>query len=129
MAGPGHPPDAPPLGPQGVKSAFELAWDATLPAGVPLTLRGRSWSGLASIAGVEVSTDGGASWRRAALDGPNDAGAWARWEIDWVAPPGRHELMARATDAAGRWQPAATPFNVNGYMFCAVARHPVTAIG
>ena len=43
---------------QNVKSAFELAWPATLPTG-PYLLRGRSWSGKGKIVRVEVSTDGG----------------------------------------------------------------------
>jgi DMSO/TMAO reductase YedYZ molybdopterin-dependent catalytic subunit len=53
MSGPGHPADAPPLEHQDVKSAFELAWGALLPARVPLTLRGRSWSGRFPIRRVE----------------------------------------------------------------------------
>ena len=43
-----------------------------------------------------------------------------------AAPGGSYELLARATDAAGRQQPLATPFNDNGYFFDAVVRHPVT---
>ena len=39
---------------------------------------------------------------------------------------GRSELLARATDAAGRRQPDRVPFNCDGYLFWAVARHPVT---
>src|SRR5690606_41426122 len=34
---------------QPVKSAFELAWDARLPLGEHLVLRGRSWSGRGRI--------------------------------------------------------------------------------
>ncbi len=31
------------------RSAFELAWGATLPAGRPVTLTGRSWSGATTL--------------------------------------------------------------------------------
>jgi DMSO/TMAO reductase YedYZ molybdopterin-dependent catalytic subunit len=113
------------LGEQPVKSAFELPWDAEL-RGRRLTLQGRSWSGHAPIGRVDVSTDGGASWRRARLHGPNRPQAWVRWELPWHDPPrGRHELLARATDRAGTTQPDAVPFNENGYQFWAVVRHPV----
>jgi DMSO/TMAO reductase YedYZ molybdopterin-dependent catalytic subunit len=129
MTGHGHPADAPPLAHQDVKSAFELAWDALVPARVPLTLRGRSWSGRFPIRRVDVSADGGASWSPARLVEPNQAGAWVRWELDWTpSAPGRYELRARATDAGGRVQPFEVPLNDNGYMFWAVVRHPVVAV-
>jgi DMSO/TMAO reductase YedYZ molybdopterin-dependent catalytic subunit len=113
---------------QPVKSAFELAWAAVLPAGQRLLLTGRSWSGGAPIRDVEVSTDGGASWRRARLRGPNQEHVWVRWEVPWTPTSGRHELLARATDRAGLTQPDRVPFNDGGYQFWAVARHPVRAL-
>ena len=129
MTGPAYPPDSPPLGEQPVKSAFELAQDAELPAGRRIDLHGRSWSGHGAIRRVEVSTDGGASWRRARLRGPNRPHAWVRWELPWRDPePGRHELLARATDREGNTQPDRVPFNDNGYQFWAVVRHPVRVL-
>jgi DMSO/TMAO reductase YedYZ molybdopterin-dependent catalytic subunit len=113
---------------QPVKSAFELGWEAVLPAGERRLLTGRSWSGGAPIRDVEVSTDGGASWRRARLRGPNLQHAWVCWELPWTPSPGRHELLARATDRAGLTQPDRVPFNEGGYQFWAVVRHPVTAL-
>jgi DMSO/TMAO reductase YedYZ molybdopterin-dependent catalytic subunit len=113
------------LAEQPVKSAFELAWDARLPAR-RTELHGRSWSGHGAIRRVEVSTDGGTSWRRARLHGPNVPRAWVRWSLDWRDPrPGRHELLARATDSTGTTQPDSVPFNENGYQFWAIVRHPV----
>ena len=113
---------------QNVKSAFELGWNAELPAGRRITLHGRSWSGHAPIRHVDVSTDGGASWRRARLRGPNLRHAWARWELPWTPAPGPHELLARATDRSGLTQPDTVEFNSAGYGFWAVVRHPVTAV-
>jgi len=112
---------------QPVKSAFELAWNARLPAGRCITLRGRSWSGHAPIRAVQVSTDGGASWLPARLRGPNLPHVWVRWELPFTPRAGRHELLARATDGTGLTQPDTVPFNRGGYQFWAVARHPVTA--
>ena len=42
MTGAAYPPDSPPLTTQPVKSAFELAWGAELPAGQPHLLTGRA---------------------------------------------------------------------------------------
>ncbi|WP_053175450.1 sulfite oxidase [Nonomuraea sp. SBT364] len=111
---------------QPVKSAFELAWDATLPAGGPYVLRGRSWSGHGRIVRVEVSTDGGATWRKAGHHGQHLVRAWLPWHVEWApSRPGQHVLMARATDETGATQPAATPWHPQGYGFDAVVRHPV----
>ncbi|MFC7733103.1 molybdopterin-binding protein [Actinomadura keratinilytica] len=110
-----------------VKSAFELAWDATLKGGRTHVLHGRSWSGNGRVRRVEVSLDGGATWRDARLHGPAPARAWVRWELPWRPPgPGRYELLARATDETGAVQPATVPYNTLGYLFGAVVRHPVT---
>ena len=111
---------------QVTKSAFELPWGAPVPLGRRRTLHGRSWSPRGPIRRVDVSTDGGASWHRAHLHGPNRPSGWARWTLPWTPRRrGRTELLARATDAAGRRQPDRVPFNADGYMFWAVARHPV----
>ena len=117
----------PGLSVQPVKSAFELEWDASLPAHRRIVLSGRSWSGHAPIRRVEVSTDGGAHWRKAHLHGPNERYGWAHWELPWTPAEGRHELLARATDRRGNTQPDTVPFNEGGYQFWAVVRHPVTA--
>ncbi len=77
---------------------------------------------------MDVSTDGGASWRRAKLHGPNLPNAWVRWELPWTPPAGRHELLARATDRSRLTQPDTVEFNSAGYGFWAVVRHPVTAV-
>jgi hypothetical protein len=118
-----------PLGGQVVKSAFELALNATLP-NTHQVLNGRSWSGLAPIKRVDISIDGGLSWHPARLRSPNLPRAWVRWEFPWTPPgPGNYALQARATDWAGRTQPATVPFNTLGYLFWAVVKHPVTVAG
>ncbi len=124
-----YPPDSPPLTSQVVKSAFELPRPATVTAGRPVLLTGRSWSGRGRIRAVEVSADGGATWRPAHLD-PRDRWrhSWRRWSIPWRPPAGAHELLARAVDDRGNRQPDTTPFNSNGYLFDAVVRHAVTAV-
>ena len=114
------------LSTQVVKSAFELASGATLP-NQRQVLTGRSRSGLAPIKRVDISTDGGVTWRPARLSWPNLPNAWVRWEYPWTPPgPGNYTLQARATDWAGRTQPATVPFNTLGYLFWAIIKQPVT---
>lgn len=127
MTGPGYPADAPPLGVNPVRSAWELPWDAVLPARPHLEVTGRSWSGAGPVARIDVSTDGGQSWSRATVLRPGHRGGWTQWAHIWRHPSsGDHELLARATDVLGRTQPLSTPFNDGGYFFDAVVRHPVT---
>ncbi|SDG04260.1 Mo-co oxidoreductase dimerisation domain-containing protein [Sinosporangium album] len=128
MFGPDFPPEGgKPVTSQVVKSAFELPWDATFRAGRRYVLRGRSWSGNGHIGRVEVSTDGGLTWRRALMHGPRLAPAWARWHAEWSPTrPGPYVLMARAVDEHGRGQPDVSVYNTHGYLFDAVVRHPVT---
>lgn len=126
LTGPTYPPDSPPLTNQAIKSAFELPFGATFPAGTRQVLTGRSWSGQRPIRTVEVSDDGGATWNRAWLRRPNIPNAWVRWRFPWTAPAaGNYELLARATDWSGHTQPATVPFNDLGYLFWAVVKHPV----
>jgi sulfane dehydrogenase subunit SoxC len=118
-------PDSPLVTEQAVKSALELPFPATLAAG-PQTLTGRSWSGKGTIAAVDVSVDGGVTWRPARLDLVNLSQAWVRWSFPWSPTPGQYVVKVRATDSVGRVQPATVPFNTQGYLFWAVVDHPVT---
>jgi len=119
---------SPPVTSQVVKSAFELPVGAQLQAGKAQVLSGRSWSGGGSIKRVDVSTDGGATWKPATLHGANIANAWARWAFTWTPPgAGSYTLRARAADSSGNVQPASVPFNDGGYLFGAIVQHPVIA--
>ena len=76
-------------------------------AGANYRVAGAAWTGGGEIAKVEVSTDGGASWKNASLGRESIANAWRLWEFDWETPatPGPCTLLARATDSHGRTQP------------------------
>ncbi|MFJ4468401.1 sulfite oxidase [Streptomyces sp. NPDC089424] len=130
LFGPAHPAQgSAPLTRQTVKSAFELAGGATFAVGEGQVLHGRSWSGAGAVARVDVSTDGGASWRRARLHDRPRAGTWTRWSVAWTPErPGATQLLARATDTHGRRQPDVAVPNTQGYLFDAVVRHPVTVV-
>jgi DMSO/TMAO reductase YedYZ molybdopterin-dependent catalytic subunit len=78
-------------------------------------LNGRAWSGTGPITAVDVSGDGGATWVPAELSPLMDDWTWRWWTCWWtVTKPGRYELLARATDAAGNVQPVTQPAGVPG---------------
>jgi len=78
-------------------------------------VQGRAWSGLAPVAAVEVSTDGGESWAAAELDPEEGRWAWRGWRFRWQAEPGQHVLCSRARDEKGNEQPVDPPWNLGGY--------------
>jgi len=54
---------------------------------------------------VEVSVDGGATWRPARVAARGADHQWQKFAYPWDAAPGGHELHVRATDERGRTQP------------------------
>lgn len=81
------------------------ALQEVVPARRPYRVFGAAWTGESEVARVEVSTDGGKTWAAARLQGQGGPYTWRFWEYTWKAPaPGRHILMARATDKRGRTQ-------------------------
>ena len=76
---------------------------------------------------VEVSVDGCARWDVAELGPDAEQYAWRAWRWTWHAEtPGRYELAARATDAAGNVQPVDPPWNRQGMANNHAQRVPVT---
>jgi DMSO/TMAO reductase YedYZ molybdopterin-dependent catalytic subunit len=126
LFGPAYPSGGMFITTQPVRSAFELGWNARLPANQEYLLTGRSWSGNGPIARTEISTDGGRHWHPAIPRDPGAPAAWHRWEFRWRTPgPGSYTLRARATDVTGASQPATVPGNTFGYQFDGMAGHPV----
>ena len=68
-------------------------------------LRGLAWSGRGRIRRVEVSADGGKTWRRAALDGPVLPMSFTRFRIPWLWNGEPAVLQSRAVDDSGAEQP------------------------
>ncbi len=107
----------------------EPASGASLAAG-PVALRGYAVATDRAIARVDLSGDGGRTWRQARLEdhGPSGWG-WTFWHSELVLQPGEHEICARAWDAAGQTQPALPDdtWNFKGYLSTAWHRIRVTA--
>jgi len=85
---------------------------------VPATgyrLAGAAWSGEDEVVKVEISTDGGATWRPVDVLRPRSGYSWYRWEHRWQpSGPGRHTLMSRATNDKGETQPMEFPNKWDG---------------
>ncbi len=68
-------------------------------------VQGYAFAGTRGIMRVELSTDGGESWREATLEPEMSSFAWRFWRYRWELPlPGRRSITVRATDGAGRIQ-------------------------
>jgi sulfane dehydrogenase subunit SoxC len=111
------------LAPPGVPDFFTRR--RSLPPG-PCVLEGRAWSGVAPVAEVGVSVDGGETWSAAELGDDIGRWAWRRWSFEWDAPPGEHVLRCRARDEAGNEQPLDGEWNVGGYANNGAQRVAVT---
>ena len=71
-------------------------------------IAGLAWSGHGKVSQVEVSADGGQSWAKADLAGPLLSKSLTRFALPWQWDGKPTTLLCRATDEAGRRQPART---------------------
>ncbi len=84
----------------------------------PQEVVGVAFSGDAPLQGVEVSIDGGQTWRPAALEGEPGVGRWQVFRLKFEQrTPGRASAVARATDRQGNKQPEQAPWNPSGYFW------------
>jgi len=68
-------------------------------------INGIAWSGRGRVERVEVSVDGGQSWRNAELQGPVLPLAHTRFRMDWTWDGGEVILQSRCVDNTGYTQP------------------------
>ena len=97
----------------------------------PATLRGYAIASARAVARVDVSVDGGRSWRQAELERePAAPWSWTFWRLSVDLPRGEHELAVRAWDAAGQTQPALPDhiWNFKGYLSAAWHRVRVKVV-
>ena len=90
-------------------------------------IQGVAFGGMNAIKGVEVSVDGGKTWKQARLIGP-DMGkyAWRQFALQADLPKGSYTLASRATDDKGNVQPETRGENQSGYNNTSWADHAVT---
>jgi hypothetical protein len=87
-----------------------------LTRGKSVEISGWAWDGGSGIRAVEVSVDGGQSWRAATLGPDLGQFAWRafRFAVD-AAVPGSRSLAVRATSRVGARQPEQLTPNPSGY--------------
>lgn len=107
-------PDQPSMWEMNVKS-FVTHPSAEATAG-KVQITGVAFSGGKSVTKVEVSTDGGKSWKEAKFVGP-DLGkfAWRPFVLETELSAGKYTIVSRATDESGATQPEDYPPNERGY--------------
>ena len=78
---------------------------------------GLAWAGEDAVATVEISLDGGQTWRSVPLGGQRAPYSWCSWEYAWdIDTAGTYQILARATSTRGQVQPAQhDPLN-GGYL-------------
>ncbi len=73
--------------------------------GDQIQVGGHAYAGTRGVRAVEVSIDGGDSWREATLSEPlAGQDVWRQWKYEYD-DPGDHEVIARAIEADGTVQP------------------------
>ena len=76
-------------------------------------ITGLAWSGWGAVRRVEVSTDGGKSWKDAKLQTPVLKMAHTRFNFDWNWDGEEAVLQSRCTDDQGEVQPSLAELNKN----------------
>jgi DMSO/TMAO reductase YedYZ molybdopterin-dependent catalytic subunit len=96
---------------------------AQLPAGKAMVVRGIAWDGGYGIRMVDVSVDGGQTWRAAELGPDLGRFSWRQWSYAIASPvKGTYTIMAKATNAMGTSQTFDPIFNPAGYHHNVVQR-------
>lgn len=82
----------------------------------PVQIKGVAFGGINAVKSVEVSIDGGKTWKQARLVGP-DMGryAWRQFVLPATLEPGSHTIACMVVDAEGNRQPEGRVENAGGY--------------
>jgi hypothetical protein len=107
------------------RSFFTNVTEATkLAPGAPTPLRGIAFGGDCGVAKVDLSLDGGQSWRGAELGRDEGTYSFRRWQAQVTAPAtGALDLAVRCTNTNGLAQPDAPNWNSGGFM-----RNPIERV-
>lgn len=68
-------------------------------------IRGFAWSGMGKVEAVDITLDGGRSWRQAALEEPVLDKCLTRFRYNWNWEGGPARIASRAMDSTGYVQP------------------------
>lgn len=96
-------------------------------AGKAVEVKGIAWDGGYGIQSVEVSTDGGRSWRPAQLGQDLGRYSFRPWSHRFTPGAGKHMVMAKATNRQGATQTTTLVFNPAGYHNNVIQKVEITA--
>jgi DMSO/TMAO reductase YedYZ molybdopterin-dependent catalytic subunit len=88
-------------------SRIDFPRRGAIPAAAATRIAGMAFAGDRGISRVEVSDDGGQTWRVATLRLPKGPLSWVFWELPWNPQPAEYRLQVRATDGASTLQASA----------------------
>jgi DMSO/TMAO reductase YedYZ molybdopterin-dependent catalytic subunit len=113
-----------------VNSLFtNLNDNVTFEAGTTSVARGVAWDGGYGVAMVEVSVDDGQTWRLASLGADLGKYSWRQWHFKMqFDQPGKHVVMARASNRIGATQTFELIANPAGYHHNVVQRIHVDVV-
>lgn len=104
-----------------------VASGATLPVGRTVELKGIAFDGGAGIKTVDVSLDGGKTWRAAQLGADLGRYSFREWRLPVsFSSKGPAVLMVRAANRQGEVQPQAASWNPGGYRRHVIESYHVT---
>ena len=104
-----------------------LGAGARVKAHAPAKLRGLAMGGDCGVAKVEISGDGGQTWRDAKLGKDEGPYSFRQWTAQVpVGAPGEAVFAVRCTNTKGEMQPDTPNWNPSGFMRNVVERLPVT---
>ncbi len=91
--------------PVNTMSRIDLPTAGNLDVNKKTTISGVAFAGDRSISKVEVSTDGGKTWKEAYVKPPLSGTSWVVWGYEWTpTTAGKYTVQIRATDGDGKLQ-------------------------
>ena len=100
---------------------------ATLKAGVATLVRGIAFGGSTGVKSVDISLDGGASWRPTTLGTDEGKYSFRQWQTEIAPPAGPVSVMVRCTNSDGLAQPKTTNWNPSAFMHNGIETLNMTA--
>jgi len=106
-----------PIGKLNVRSFITNLADGQSAKASPRALvRGVAFDGGAGVEAVDLSTDGGKTWKPAVLGQDHGKYSFREWSAHVLLERGEHLLVARAKSKAGDLQPLTANWNPSAYM-------------
>ena len=65
---------------------------------------------------VNVSVDGGRSWKEAKIQNSQSEFCWSLWSVQVDIEPTTTEILVKAEDTSGGFMPSRVPWNAKGYL-------------